>query len=214
MRVIEELDIQPDTPEEKIIQRLPKSEAFANFLNNKMKNREGGANQRLAEMFGMLTKDQTIRADIQEDDKSIFSQERYNFFFNAPFIISSKCCDVMKKQPVHKYASENERYSITAQMASESKHRTIKWIKNGCNGFNMKQPISNPMAFWVEQDVLLYIKMFNIEICSVYGDVVQKMVPRLTLVILKMLEYLTGLLRLRLPDVREQDVCFAAMDAI
>lgn len=28
------------------------------------------------------------------------------------------------------------------------------------------------MAFWTEQDVLLYIKKYNVEICSVYGDVI------------------------------------------
>lgn len=27
------------------------------------------------------------------------------------------------------------------------------------NGFNMKSPISNPMSFWTEQDVLLYIRI-------------------------------------------------------
>lgn len=36
----------------------------------------------------------------------------------------------------------------------------------------MKEPISNPMSFWTEQDVLHYIKENNIEICSVYGDII------------------------------------------
>ena len=48
---------------------------------------------------------------------------------------------------------------MTAQMASESRLRTSQWLKNGCNGFNMKSPISNPMSFWTEQDVLLYIRV-------------------------------------------------------
>ena len=37
----------------------------------------------------------------------------------------------------------------------------------------MKSPISNPMAFWTEQDVLEYIKTNNLLIASVYGDVVE-----------------------------------------
>lgn len=45
--------------------------------------------------------------------------------------------------------------------------------KNGCNGFDMKSPISNPMSFWTEQDVLLYIKTRNLPICSVYGEIVE-----------------------------------------
>lgn len=29
--------------------------------------------------------------------------------------------------------------------------REQQWLKNGCNGFEMKSPISNPMSFWTEQ---------------------------------------------------------------
>ena len=61
---------------------------------------------------------------------------------------------------------------ITGQMANESRLRTQQWLRNGCNGFDMKSPVSNPMSFWFEQDVLLYIKLHNIKIASVYGDIV------------------------------------------
>lgn len=36
----------------------------------------------------------------------------------------------------------------------------------------MKSPISNPMSFWLEQDVLEYIYHYRIPIASVYGEVV------------------------------------------
>lgn len=110
---------------------------------------------------------------IPSEKKSIFSQEKYKFFLDAPFEISSACCKVMKKSPVHRYSRETGRHSITAQMASESRLRKQKWVQNGCNAFNLKEPISNPMSFWVEQDVLLYIKQNNLPICSVYGDIVE-----------------------------------------
>lgn len=61
---------------------------------------------------------------------------------------------------------------MTAQTAEESRLRIQQWILNGCNGFNMKSPISNPMSFWVEQDILQYIKQNNLKIASVYGEVV------------------------------------------
>lgn len=123
-------------------------------------------------LLGMLTKENEIKANIPKNDRSSFSQERYKFFLEAPFEISNKCCNVMKKEPAHRYAKETGRVPITAQMASESKLRTQKWLQNGCNAFNSKHPISNPMSFWTEQDVLLYIKTYNIPIASVYGDVV------------------------------------------
>ena len=63
---------------------------------------------------------------------------------------------------------------MTAQMASESRLRTQKWLQNGCNGFDLKLPTSNPMSFWTEQDVLQYISQNNLPIASVYGDIVYK----------------------------------------
>ena len=78
----------------------------------------------------------------------------------------------MKKAPAHKYGKETGRVPILATMTEESHLRTQKWLQNGCNGFDMKSPVSTPMAFWKEQDVLKYIQQENIKICSVYGDIV------------------------------------------
>lgn len=131
---------------------------------------------RAAAVLGILTKDNKIQENIPSKDRSRFSCERYKFFLDAPFEISSNCCSVMKKAPMHSYAKKTGRKPMTAQMASESRLRTQQWLKNGCNGFDMKSPISNPMSFWTEQDVLLYIRQqqeeydhklkdCNIEIC-------------------------------------------------
>jgi 3'-phosphoadenosine 5'-phosphosulfate sulfotransferase (PAPS reductase)/FAD synthetase len=146
---------------------------LASILNQRMANKSGGNNQRLAIMLGMLTKDQEIKANIPSEDKSAYSQERYKFLLDCPWSISNRCCNVMKKEPSHRYNKETGRKPMTAQMASESRLRTQKWLQNGCNGFNLKQPISNPMSFWTEQDVLLYIKQNNLPICSVYGEIVE-----------------------------------------
>lgn len=105
-------------------------------------------------------------------DRSMFSCEKYKFFLEADFEICNRCCNVMKKAPSKLYGKQTNRKPITAQMASESRLRTQQWIKNGCNGFEMKSPISNPMSFWTEQDVLLYIKENNLPIASVYGEIV------------------------------------------
>lgn len=150
-------------------------EELANILNERMLTRQGGSNRRLAIMLGWLTKDNAnpIKANIPSQDRSMFSQEKYKFFLNAPFEISNKCCNVMKKKPAHTYSRKSGKKPITAQMASESRLRTQKWLQNGCNAFDAKNPTSNPMSFWTEQDVLLYIKQNNLELCSAYGDIVE-----------------------------------------
>ena len=125
-------------------------------------------------MLGMLTRDKEnpVKADIPSKDRSMFSMEKYKFLLDAPFEISNRCCNIMKKDPAHRYAKETGRKPMTGQMAYESKLRSQKWLKYGCNAFNIKNPISNPMAFWTEQDVLRYIKDNDIPICSVYGEIV------------------------------------------
>lgn len=105
-------------------------------------------------------------------DRSQFNCEKYKFFLDAPFAISNRCCNVMKKSLAHKYYHETSKHPITGQTASESRLRTQAWLKNGCNGFDMKEPISNPMAFWTEQDILLYIKQYG-------GDMVRRRIENL-----------------------------------
>jgi 3'-phosphoadenosine 5'-phosphosulfate sulfotransferase (PAPS reductase)/FAD synthetase len=103
----------------------------------------------------------------------MYDKSRYKFFLYAPFdLCGNECCKTMKKEPLRLYARKSKRVPITAQMASESKLRTQSWLQSGCNAFDSKKPMSNPMSFWTEQDVLLYIKENNLPICSVYGEVV------------------------------------------
>ena len=127
-------------------------------------------NARLKMMMGVYP---NRSGGTEREGKSAYSQVKYQFFLDAPFEISYRCCSVMKKEPLHKYHKETGRNPITGQMASESRLRTQKWIQNGCNGYDLKIPTSNPMAFWTEQDVLLYIKENNIPICEVYGEIVE-----------------------------------------
>ena len=100
--------------------------------------------------------------------------KKWQFMINAPFLISDKCCDVMKKKPAKIYERETSKHPIIGTMASESEQRRSNWLLYGCNAFGKTRPTSNPMSFWTEQDVLQYIKIFNIPIASVYGDIVKE----------------------------------------
>lgn len=92
---------------------------------------------------------------------------------DAPFKVSDKCCDVMKKNPVKQYEKETKRVPIIGTMVCESSQRESNWKMYGCNAFTKKRPTSQPLSFWTEQDVLEYIVKFNLPYAKVYGDIKQ-----------------------------------------
>ena len=104
-------------------------------------------------------------------EKSKFVQTKWRFLLESDFEISSHCCNVMKKKPAANYENRTGRKPIIATMAHESLNRENAWMKYGCNAFGAKKPKSTPISFWTTQDVLHYIKKYNIPYCSVYGDI-------------------------------------------
>ena len=102
---------------------------------------------------------------------SPYNCTKYAYLVDAPFEISQKCCAVMKKRPFESYGKKTKRKPMIATMACESRFRESSWIKKGCNAFDAKHPKSQPMSFWTEQDVLHYIKRFNVPYCPVYGEI-------------------------------------------
>ena len=155
--------------------------------------KSGGQNRRRAENNGALTTDESLnrqrRAGIangetgeggvfsnpveQFGQKSQFNKEKWlPLARDAPFLISHYCCFKMKKSPMHKYQTANKYKPILATLAEESRVRKQGWIRHGCNAFESKNPMSQPMSFWTEQDVLAYIVKYHVSIASVYGDIV------------------------------------------
>lgn len=110
---------------------------------------------------------------LYKGELSPYNCPKYKPLLDADFPISNKCCDIMKKQPIHEYSKKNGVYFMTAEMASESRLRQQKWQQHGCNGFDLKIPKSTPMAFWTEQDVLEYIYKNNLPIAKPYGEVIE-----------------------------------------
>lgn len=103
---------------------------------------------------------------------SQYNIPQWKFLLEAPFNISHKCCDVMKKNPAKNYERDHKSNGIIATMAVESRLRQEKWLKHGCNAFDLKRPQSNPISFWTEQDVLQYIHENNLTIADAYGQVI------------------------------------------
>lgn len=109
----------------------------------------------------------------QFGDKSQFNKEKWlPLARDVPLLISHYCCQKMKKQPMHKYQRQKKYKPILATLAEESRVRKQAWIRHGCNAFESNNPMSQPMSFWTEQDVLAYIVRYNLKIASVYGEIV------------------------------------------
>lgn len=109
---------------------------------------------------------------IRGEEKTKFvTGGKWAFLIDAPFKVSDKCCTVMKHKPINQYAKQTGRKAIIGTMAAESLNREQAWLVNGCNAFEGKAPTSQPLSFWTEQDILHYIKLFDVPYCSVYGEI-------------------------------------------
>lgn len=103
---------------------------------------------------------------------SMYNKSKWKYLLDADFDVSNMCCHVMKKKPAKAYEKETGRRAIIGTMAQESLSRQHAWIAYGCNAFDRARPTSQPLSFWTEQDILHYIKKYDVPYCSVYGDIV------------------------------------------
>lgn len=113
-----------------------------------------------------------LRWDVYPPNGNFAISKKWRHLVNAPFEISEKCCDVMKKAPFKKYEKESGRLPYIATMAEESRLRYQEYLQHGCNAFDNKRRKSTPLGFWTEQDILSYMKESGIEYASVYGQVI------------------------------------------
>lgn len=76
---------------------------------------------------------------------------KWQFLIDAPFKISHKCCDILKKEPLHRYEKMTGSKPFTGVMAAESSARTQKIAAGGCFAFG-ENPMCKPMSFWTPAD--------------------------------------------------------------
>jgi len=94
---------------------------------------------------------------------------KYKFLIDAPFKISDKCCDVMKKQPIIRFEKESQLKPFIGVMASDSKQRERSYYSNGCNAFELAKPQSRPLMFWNDSDIWSYIEQNNVSYSDIYN---------------------------------------------
>lgn len=119
--------------------------------------RHGSERNRNARLYGEFSK----------KTGKIFSKmsEVHRRLIEAPFKISDKCCDVMKKRPAKKYERETGRMPFLGIMVEESRQRLTAYMKGGCNGSGRG---SIPLAFWTEADIWEYLRLFEVPYSPIY----------------------------------------------
>jgi 3'-phosphoadenosine 5'-phosphosulfate sulfotransferase (PAPS reductase)/FAD synthetase len=97
---------------------------------------------------------------------------KWKKLIDAPFNVSEQCCDIMKKEPMHRYEKETGRKCFVGTMASDSMQRASSYLATGCNNF--EKGMSIPMAFWLEKDVWEYIKLNELPYCKIYDTGIKR----------------------------------------
>lgn len=103
--------------------------------------------------------------------KNMMIPDKWRYLIHAPFKVSEKCCDVMKKEPFALYEKETGRKPLSGVMADEGQNREKSYLKTGCNSFKKGHEMSRPLGFWIRQDVLKFIYEHRIPYSDIYGEI-------------------------------------------
>lgn len=92
----------------------------------------------------------------------------YQFQGDFDIKVSPKCCDELKKKPLHKYQKENGKpYAIIGIMPDEGGERESAkcavFKNNKLKAFQPLVPVTKKWEDW-------FIAEYNIEICEIYRD--------------------------------------------
>lgn len=97
---------------------------------------------------------------------------KWAYLLDAPFLISDQCCNVMKERPLEQFSKESGCFPIIGTMACESERRKRAYLASGCNAYLKTRPSSKSLSFWLEQDILQYLKFTGIPYASgIYGEI-------------------------------------------
>ena len=166
----------------------PETKEFVKSIDNVTTLRPKMSFKQVIEQYGypMVSKEQANYLDdirtstekmrirrLEGDEQGRFKlSKKWHYLINAPFKVSHRCCNIMKKEPVKRYEHETGRVPFIGTLAEESTLRQQSYLKTGCNAFKGKRPNSTPLGFWREQDILEYIYINKLPINKAYGEVV------------------------------------------
>ncbi len=95
--------------------------------------------------------------------------KKWKPLIDAPFDITNKCCEILKKEPSRRYERETGKKAYVGTQAGESIQRKDSYLETGCNTFEGHIK-SHPLSIWSEDDIWEYIHLHELKYASVYDD--------------------------------------------
>lgn len=99
--------------------------------------------------------------------------QQWRFLIEAPFPISDKCCDFLKKAPMHAYEKKTGSRPFIGTLACEGQERERAWLRTRCNAYDAKSPHSMPLSFWTKQDILRFVLENDLSAPAPYGRIIE-----------------------------------------
>ncbi len=99
-------------------------------------------------------------------DETTFSKAHYAWLVDAPFRISSDCCKILKKKPMHVYEQESGRHAIIGTKGIDSRLR----MTNLQNLGSIQNEKCTPLGIWSNEDIWQYIRSRDLPYCKIYDE--------------------------------------------
>lgn len=102
--------------------------------------------------------------------KSSKLPDQWKPMLDAPFKISDKCCDILKKEPFQRYSRATGKKPVVFTTVVESSRRTVSYMQTGCNSFEKGKEKCRPLSIFTNEDIWEYHDVFGLRFCEVYYD--------------------------------------------
>lgn len=96
--------------------------------------------------------------------------KKWQHLVEADIKLTSKCCDILKKEPVKRFEKESGLFPIIGTTVMESALRKQQYLKTGCNDFTGSRPKSKPLSLFTDENIWSLIEKYSIKVCSIYYD--------------------------------------------
>ena len=94
--------------------------------------------------------------------------KKHLYLIGAPFKVSHKCCEALKKRPAHAYEKATGLMPYLGVTLGESRLRRTAYALYGCNAFETRNPRSKPLSLFSDEDIWEYIRTRKLAYSPIY----------------------------------------------